>query len=353
MNHTPFRRLLTPVRRALDRYETAPCRRPAPEQDAVYHPAHCWDLGTLIAVFPQDAPFRFLDLNWVLGLTGTSFDRSPTRSRAKARDAFDLQLCLEGTSEAAVYKGAHSISREASYTPGRPGVELADRLTVTGGWPHYEIRCREPGADLELDMRFSAWPGIHWWACVPRVYCHYSNFGTCELTWRWGHRSGELEVPALLEHGWGNHLLPVRVPLGVFRYEVLGLPDAGIGISLWVDTPGGLELANAAVHRRGREAPKTVGRYRCDVLEWERFENHAGQIRHLPRRWRGHQQIGGGEMVYEAERITPPRTIMGDGCLHAFSWRGEGATLPGGCAEGTGYVEQMGRLRPRAAKRGE
>jgi len=347
MRRTAYRRLLAPLRRALDRFETAPCERPTPEQEGVFLPSHCWDLGTLIAVFPEGGPLRFLDLNWVLGLTGTTFDRSQTRHRARARDVLDLQLCLEGAPGVAIHKGSHSVSRDAVYVPGQPGVEIADRLRLTGRWPDYELRCREPKAELELGVRFSAWPGIHWWACAPGVYSHYSNFGSCELTWRWGDHSGTLEVPALLEHAWGNHLLPLRVPLGAFRYEVLGLPDAGLGISLWVDTPGGLELASAAVQRRGRDMQKRVGRYRCEVLEWERFYNHAGETRRLPRRWRGVQLLGGSALVYEAQRITPPRTIMGDGCVHAFAWQGEGSALSERYAEGIGYVEQMGRLRPR------
>ncbi len=343
MKQHRFRRVLQPLRKLLDQYQVAPTDRVDRPLESVRYPDYRWDLGTLIAVFPPESPWYLLDLNWVLGAMGNSFDLVSTRSRRAGMDAFDLQFCLEGKERHATYKAVHSVAEEVSFITGAVNLTLRNRLKVTGTWPEYRIEYRQPERSLELDLQYRAWPGIHWWARSPGLYSHFSNFGSCDVTWRWNGDQGHLQLPALLEHAWGNHLLPFRIPLGIFRYEVLRMPENGIAISLWVDAPGGLEMATAAVQRFGAETERIVGAYQCEVLEWETLPNRAGDLRRLPIRWRGVQQFDEGTFKYETERITPPRPIMGDGFLHTFAWRGEGTGVIGGSAEGTGYVEQMGR----------
>lgn len=322
------------LRGLVDRYETAPRERPSPAEDVVRWPASAWDLGTLIAVLPPEAPFSVLNLNWTLGLTGTCFDRAWAVGQA-ARDVVDLQLCLEG---GVTYKGQTSAARDVAVTDGGAALAIGDRLAVSGSFPDYRIVYRQPEEGFELEARFSAWPGIHWWAHAGGIYRHYTRFGDCALSWSLRGEQGGCDVPALLEHAFGGTLLPLRVAPRVFRYEVLGLAG-GTTTSLWVDAPLGLEVAHVAVQRRRGEATE-AGRYRCEVLEWETHVNHAGDPRRLPRRWLGVQDYRGGTFRYEAQRSSPPRAVIGDGFIHAFAWRGEGAGLTG---EGTGYVEQMGR----------
>ena len=263
-------------------------------------------------MFPPDAPFRFLNLNVLLGLTGTPFDQ-PERWRGRpARDAFDLQLCLEGREEAATYKAYHSIDAELRRGPGPVGFALGERVTLEGGWPDYHLTYRQPEAELELDARLAARPGFHWWANLGDRYSHYTTFVDCELTWRWGARSGRTTLPALFDHGWGRTLLPLRVPLRVFRYEVLRLPDSGTVASLWTEGPGRIELESGGVSRPpGATTCHRIERYECTVHEWDVFENRAGAPRQVPRRWSGKLTGRGGRFDYEAVRRSPPRPVLG------------------------------------------
>ena len=51
--------------------------RPAPTgwEETTHFPESPWDLRTVIIVFPPESPFRFLNLNVLLGITGVPFDQ--------------------------------------------------------------------------------------------------------------------------------------------------------------------------------------------------------------------------------------------------------------------------------------
>jgi hypothetical protein len=334
----------------LDRSSRTAQRRPTPDEDGTRFPEFPWDLRTVILLFPPEAPFRFMNLNLLLGLTGAPFDRRQELGTLDAADAFDLQFCLEGRERCASYKRYHSISRELCYRPAAVEFLLGERVRFEGSWPAYRVRYRQPESNLSLTLDLDAQENLHWWANAPRLYCHYTSFGRCRVQWQWESQGGALEVPALHDHGWGRNLLPLGVPLRVFRYEVLQLrsgaesPD-GLAISLWTEASLGVELKKSGLLRWNPECSQRMDRYECRVLEWESFDNHAGRPCRLPRRWIGRQTAGGAEFEYEAERRTPPRAVLGNGFLFGFDYRGRigGSTVR--AVEGEGYGEQLGSPR--------
>lgn len=340
-----FRRALVPVISLLDRSDTAPADRPSPEQEQTRFPEFPWDLRTLISVFPQDAPFRFLNLNITLGFTGVPFDQVKNWKGSDPKDAFDLQFCLEGKdSEAVTYKKYHSVSRELNYRPEDVHFKLGEQLTFEGQWPSYRIEYRQPGQDLNISLELDSRPGFQWWTYSPRIYCHYTSFCQGRLAWQWKGKEGTLEVPVLHDHGWGRNLLPLRTPLKVFRYEVLRLPRQDTAISLWTEGPGKMELKNVGLIRRAKEPILFMKHYTCRAIEWETFDNYAGVPCRVPKRWIGTQSGSRGEFRYEAERSTEPRTILGEGFLYGFDYQGRitGAGLQAEDVEGKGYVEHLG-----------
>ncbi|MBW1685970.1 MAG: hypothetical protein JRS35_13020 [Deltaproteobacteria bacterium] len=346
------RRALLPILGLLDRSSKAACERPDPAEDGTRFPEFPWDLRTIILLFPPEAPFRFMNLNLLLGLTGVPFDRIEQLGDLRAEDAVDLQFCLEGRERCATYKRYHSIGRELSYRPG--AVEfilgesvLGERLRFEGSWPAYRIEYRQPEAELSCTLHFASFENLHWWVRAPRLYCHYTSFGSCRMEWRWGSEAGVLEVPALHDHGWGRNLLPLGVPLRVFRYEVLRVPigageTGGSAIGLWTEGPFGMKLKQSGLLRRPQERNSIVTRVECRVLEWETFDNYAGRACRVPRRWLGRHIGDGAEFEYEAQRSSEPRAVLGNGFLCAFDYRGvwRGATEEG--IEGEGYSEQLG-----------
>ena len=345
----PFRfsRVLAPGIRLLDRSSSEPNGQPAVDQERTRFPEFPWDLRTLILLFPQDAPLRFLNLNVTLGLTGVPFDQVNNWVSSDPKEAFDLQFCLEGKDKAATYKRYHTISRELSYRTDAVSFKLGERLLFEGRWPEYRVRYRQPEEDLDLSMQLDSRPGFHWWVYSPRIYCHYTSFCDCRLEWRWKGADGALSVPALHDHGWGRNLLPMRTPLRVFRYEVLRLPDGDFALSLWTEGPGGLELRNVGLIRWGREPVFFMKHYECEVLAWEVFDNYTGRPCHVPQRWVGTQSGEASEFVYEAERTSEPRNIFGEGFLYGFDYKGRmtGTRVPSKMVEGSGYVEQLGFAR--------
>lgn len=342
----PFRfsRALAPIIGLLDRSSTEPSRQPTPDQERTRFPEFPWDLRTLIILFPQDAPFRFLNLNVTLGLTGVSFDQKKNWVGSDPKEAFDLQFCLEGKDRVATYKKYHTVSRELSYQTDAVSFKLGERLLFEGRWPKYRVRYRQPEEDLDLSLQLDSWPGFHWWACSPRIYCHYTSFCDCRLEWRWKGTRGALSIPALHDHGWGRNLLPLRTPLNLFRYEVLRLPGGDFAISLWTEGPAGLELKNVGLIRRGKEPALIMKHYECKVLAWEVFDNYAGLPIRVPQRWVGTQRGEAAEFIYEAERTSEPRNIFGEGFLYGFDYQGRmtGARMPSERVEGSGYVEHLG-----------
>jgi hypothetical protein len=338
------RRILVPVIGLLDRSGKAPHVKPLPDQETTRFPEFPWDLRTIIIVFPKNAPFRFLNLNVLLGLTGVPFDRVEELGAIRGRDAFDLQFCLGGREREAFYKKYHSIGKELEYRPGEVFFKLGDRLEFEGSWPEYRISYRQPEEDLELFLTLDSWDDFHWWARFPGLYCHYTSFAGAKVEWRWGQDSGTVETTALHDHGWGRNLLPLRLPVGVFRYEVLGLPGVGYAVSLWTEAPLGFEIKNAALFRPDREPSRTMKHYECEVMEWDAFENYAGKNCRVPMRWLGRQKGAGEEFSYEARRTTEPRPIIGNGFIYGFDYRGELSGNSTEKYEGEGYVEQMGMV---------
>jgi hypothetical protein len=343
------RRALTPILGLLDRSSTAACRRPEPAEDGTRFPDFSWDLRTIILLFSPDAPLRFLNLNLLLGLTGVPFDRMDDLGGLDPKDALDLQFCLEGRGRAATYKRYHSIARELSYRPEVVEFRLGERLRFEGAWPAYQIQYRQPEAQLSLSLHFDSLQDFHWWAKAPRFYCHYTSFGKCRVEWQWESDGGVLELPALHDHGWGRNLLPLRVPLKVFRYEVLRIPNGteradGLAVSLWTEGPLGMRLKQSGLLRRDPEGARITTRYECRVLEWETFDNYAGAACRVPRRWLGRQIGSGAGFEYEAQRSTQPRALLGNGFLCGFDYQGVWRGPAEEKLEGEGYSEQMGFL---------
>jgi hypothetical protein len=314
------RRALLPILGLLDRSQKAGHQRPDPADDGTRFPEFPWDLRTLILLFPPEAPFRFMNLNLLLGSTGTPIDRPERLGALDAGDAFDLQFCLEGRKRCATYKRYHSIARELSHRPAAVEFLLGERLRFEGSWPTYRIRYRQPEAGLSLTLHLDCWEDLQWWAHAP-----------------------------LHDHGWGRNLLPLRVPLRTFGYEVLQLRAAteraeGLAISLATEGPFGIELKKSGVLRWGRRHRQVMDRYERRVLEWETFENHAGTPCRVPRRWLGRLSGSGTSFEYEAQRGTEPRAVLGDGFLFGFDYRGVLKQPAELTVEGAGYAEQMGSL---------
>lgn len=341
-------RLLSPLLSAIDPSARAPNRSPSPKIDGTAFPKYPWDLRTIIIVFPQDAPFKWLNLNTLLGITSTPFDQLE-RYSGDPRDAFDLQFCLETENRAHTYKNYHSISKELEYRSGEVYMKLGERLTFKGQWPNFEIAYRQPEDAIEFTMRLKSSPTFQWWAYFPRIYYHYTVFCDCELEWKIGRDSGSMRVPALHDHGFGKSLHPRRAPLKLFRYEVIPLPNSTFSISLWTEGPRGIALKNEGILRNSNGS-LARGKYRCDVSEWDELKNYAGVVCRVPRKWTGRQTGLGGrssssQFTYEAQRNSEPRTVLGEGFLYGFDYRGElnlddkTRTL-----EGHGYIEQMGRM---------
>ena len=147
------RRALLPILGLLDRSSKAACQRPDPAEEGTRFPKFPWDLRTIILLFPPEAPFRFLNLNLLLGLTGAPFDRPEALGSLAAGDAFDLQFCLEGRERCVTYKRYHSIARELSYRPAAVEFRLGERLRMEGRHQDVEFTMRHVD-DLDLACRF-------------------------------------------------------------------------------------------------------------------------------------------------------------------------------------------------------
>ncbi len=293
-----------------------------------------WDLRTFIAVMPPEAPFRFLNLNWVLGRSGMGFDQVTDRSRRRAREVVDLQCCLELADRAVTHKGERPIST-TSWSNATAEVSIGDSLKVTGSRPSYRIVYRQPEADLELDIELDCLPGLMHWVRLQGIYCHYTTFVSATIRGL----GAPITTPALLDHGWGRHALPLRIPTGWFRYEVLRLPDDILAIALRVEAPGGFEVVTAAALYAGPNQPLRAGTTRSEVLEWQPFTNFAGEPRRLPARWRNTLDFGNSVFSYTSTAAGTPHTVLGDGFLQAVQWQGKHRGL---ATSGAGYVEQLG-----------
>ncbi len=335
---------LMPLIKRLDRSEEALNARPSFYEETTRFPKIPWDLRTIIMVFPPDAPFQYLNLNVLLGLTGVPFDRKDLWQGKDPKDAFDLQFALEGKDKFVTYKNYHSIQKELSYRQDEVYFKLGERLLFKGKWPDYRIEYTQPEVDLEISMDLTSWPEFHWWAYFSGLYWHYTSFYDCHLEWKWDNDKGSMDVVGLHDHGWGRNILPIRVPLKVFRYEVMRLSGDTFGVSLWTEGPFGLKLKSVGLVRRDHQPIIFMKQYDCQVLEWGNFTNYAGLPCRVPMRWIGKQTGDQGSFTYEAKRTSEPRAILGEGFLYAFDFHGDlsGFGENSGKIEGEGYVEQVG-----------
>lgn len=314
------------------------------DQDGTRFPRFPWDLRTVIIVLPPGSPFKYLNINTTLGLTGVPFDQVKNTGGLRPDDCFDLQLCLEDRHEYAVYKRYHSISGEVEYAPGKAHIELRDLFSYSGEWPAYSLSFSDPLQKISLAMKLDSWPGLQWWFYAPSLYCHNTTFATAQVELEWKGKKTKLTTPALHDHGWGKNLLPLRLPVGVFRYEVMRFDQKGHAISLWSEAPLGLRLKNVGLVRPGEENVFFHAGYKCDVLEWEEHENYQGRELRVPAKWRGHHKGEELSFTYEAVRSSEPRAVLGEGLLYAFDFRGEMSGALNKDIKGQGYVEQLGLL---------
>jgi len=337
-----FSRALKPLTAVVDRAGKAPHERPDHFQETTRYPDFPWDLRTVIIVFPEDSPFHYLNLNILLGPTGVPFDRPESLKDLSPNDAFDLQFCLQAKDRHVARKKYYSISRDLKYEKDRVFFKLGERLLFEGEWPDYKIKYNQPENNLSIDMEISSQPDFQWWAYARGIYCHYTGFGDAKIDWEWKHRAGSINVPALHDHGWGKNLLPIRLPVKVFRYEVLELPDGGYAISLWTEAPLGFELKNAGVIRLRNQPNIFMKNYQCRILEYDVFENCTKRNCRVPNRWIGKQKDINNEFVYEAVRTTEPMPIIGDGFMYGFEYQGTMKIAQEKAVKGKGYVEQLG-----------
>ncbi|OIP31472.1 MAG: hypothetical protein AUK47_22435 [Deltaproteobacteria bacterium CG2_30_63_29] len=327
--------------------------------DGTRFPESHWDVRTLIAVFPAGSPFHFLNLNLLLGPTGVAFDRPDRLNGLRGEHAFDLQLCLEGEQGVTSYKRTHPLS-ELRYEQGSVALEMQGRgnephLTLEGGWPRYEIHCVQPSEELALTLVFEAKPRLQWWVRLPKLYSHCSLFGTLTMRWTLADRNGTLEVPALLDHGWGRNVLPLRAPLNRFRYEVLHLPNGVQGASLNAEGPFGAPLRTSGALHWDHDDKLSFECFHHRTAASEAFENYAGVPCQVPLSWSGSMRCAAGRFDYQAERATPARPLLGDGFLYGFEYQGRWHSNPRaprraltppiaelGLFTDRGYAEQMG-----------
>ncbi|MDF1562134.1 MAG: hypothetical protein P1V51_03775 [Deltaproteobacteria bacterium] len=332
----------------VDAWERTPSRAPSPAEDLspVRVEPGRWDLRTLIAVFGPEAPLRYLNLNFAVGLTGLPFDRPEHLGAVPAGQAFDLQVCLEGRGLHAAHKAYHPrAAYPARRSPG--GVELPPLLSFEGTWPDYRAELCLPHEALTLELELRSREGLCWWARNPGLYSHYTSFASARLRWRWGREEGALETPLLHDHGWGRNLGVLGRGLQLFRYEVLRLPGDAYLVVLVCDGPGGVHLRRTALHRRLEGPGHRLKLRSFEVLEWETLPNYRGAPRRLPRRWRTRlRDEAGRELILHGALAEEARPLLGDGFLAAQDYQAEGALLETlghtGALEGEGYVEQMG-----------
>ena len=318
--------------------------RPGVEREGTRFPRTGWDLRTLICVLPPGEPLRFLNVNTVLGQTGTPFDQARA-GRVSPRDTFDFQLCLEGADHGVTVKELIPAAGAVTSREGALDIVWGERLRYSGAWPDYALCYRGPDG-IELDVALSTRPGVQWWAHAGDVYTHYTTFGACRVGWRMGGESGVVSGIGLHDHGYGMRSR-VPVPLRVFRYEVLWLSDGSCAVALWTEGPLGLTLRNTGVLLPESGLPSTLPQTSCEALAPEPFVNHAGERRYVPSRWRGRLAGHPGTLDYEARRTTQPQAVLGDGFLHAFSFESVGTGAFADVTGGVGYVEQIGRAFAR------
>ncbi len=328
----------------VDRWQRSPSRIPSRKEETTRFPTAGWDLRTLIAVFPPEAPFRFLNLNVVAGLTGLPFDRRDRLGGIAPEKAFDLQFCLQGRERSATYKGYHRLGTEVTNAPDEVQIRLPSRLRFEGGWPSYEIEYLQPEDDLELKISLVSQPDFHWWVHTPGFYSHYTSFTNAKVAWKWQGEAGTLETPLLHDHGWGRNLRAFSWALRLFRYEILRLPDGGHLITLACEGPGGLVLRRTGLLRAAKGPTLSFSPLTTEVLAWDERPNYQGVMRRLPRSWRCNLGEGPDRLEYEATLATEPAPLLGDGFLHAFDYRARGPAF-GGEIQGEGYAEQLGQMK--------
>jgi len=127
-----FKKALTPLITLFDRSRHAQSERPTLHQEHTRFPQYPWDLRTIIMLFPEEAPFKILNLNMVLGLTGVPFDQVKSVKGRRPKDAFDLQFALFGNQRTASYKKYHSIRQEVWYEKNQTCIKLPGRLLFKG-----------------------------------------------------------------------------------------------------------------------------------------------------------------------------------------------------------------------------
>lgn len=301
--------------------------------------------GVMIPDLPE--PHRFFSCMSLIGATGSlAFDNDHALADVPRRNA---SVVVGTAASHPAHFGNYSTTGDFISRPDGSLLRFGDELTITGGYPAYELTGRFGG--MEVHLRLTNTDKVTWFVRNP-VYKHLSLL--TEYRGRFVAPSGQVsDVEGLCAFEYGACPSPyqlrstplptaLKAPLDYFVYQIINLgPDEQVLLSH--HCIGGRTFIATALHRSRRDYGTDLGHAEFRVLEYRDVPQQTpyGIPMRLPAVTRFTVRSGGAVVLdVTAEMDTTFTFGLGSGFVtgfrHETTWRGAQIS-------GRGYMEYIDR----------
>lgn len=300
--------------------------------------------GVMIPDLP--APHRYFSIMSIIGTPGATVFDTDHALKTRPRDNATV---VSGTAATHPHHfDGYDVFRDCEIREDGSAVCFGNAVQIRGGYPHYEVRARYAGFELDLSIRNT---NRVTWFFKSAVYVHHSLLSEYTGELRWQGSTTELAGLCTFEYAAGPGLYQLRetplppalkAPVDFFTYQIINV-DARTQLLLTKFGVLGV-TAESRAYLRGLDRPPSSHPAQFEVLE-ERAESAISPDGHSMRvpqrfRWISRDDQGSTRLELEGRVDTPFTYGLGSGYVGGYTYRG---TLDGQAIEGRGYIEYIDR----------
>jgi hypothetical protein len=298
--------------------------------------------GVMIPDLP--APHHFFSIMSIVGTPGARVFDTDHALKTRPRDNATV---VSGTAATHPHHfDGYDVFRDCEMREDGSAVCFGEAVQIRGGYPHYEVRARYAGFELDLSIRNTDRVA---WFFKSAVYDHHSLLSEYTGELRWQGNTTRISGLCTFEYAAGpgpyqlrEKPLPeaLKAPVDFFTYQIINLDPR---TQLLLTKFGVLGVtAESRIYLRGLDRPATSHPAEFEVLEDREAISPDGRAMRVPQRfrWIAHDEYGALRLELEGRVDTPFTYGLGSGYVGGYAYAG---TLEGEAIEGRGYIEYIDR----------
>lgn len=295
--------------------------------------------GVMIPDLP--APHRFFSIMSIIGTPGARVFDTDHALKTRPRDNATV---VSGTAATHPHHFDGYDTAQCEMRADGSAVCFGEAVQIRGGYPHYEVRARYAGFELDLSIRNTDRVA---WFFKSAVYDHHSLLSEYTGELRWRGKAKAISGLCTFEYAAGPGLYQLRekplpaalkAPVDYFTYQIINLDPR---TQLLLTKFGVLGVtAESRIYLRGLDRPATSHPAEFEVLEDREAVAPDGRVMRVPQRFRWIARDGATRLELEGRVDTPFTYGLGSGYVGGYAYAG---MREGKAIRGRGYIEYIDR----------